>query len=241
MAPLYRAFERLAAPLADVIVAVSPEEHDVGARVLKASSIRIRVIENGVDTAHFTPGGARRQRSEQPLIVCLGRLCRAKGQDIAVRALELSSHTDARLRLVGDGPARLQLLELARTLGVGARLELPGAVADSAPELRSADVVVVPSRWDGLSLALLEAMACGSAVVATCVPGSAALEGVGVLVEPEHPRQMARAVDGLLSDPRRRIALGGAARQRAKEHFDIRTTLDRTVALWNEMSAARRR
>jgi glycosyltransferase involved in cell wall biosynthesis len=229
---VYRGFERLAAPLANVIVAVSPEEREAGARVLRASAARMQVIVNGVDLDHFVPGETTGQGSTHPLIVCVGRLCRAKGQDVAVEALALLAHQNARLRLVGEGPDRLRLLAQARALGVGHRVELPGAVLDSAPEFRAADVVLVPSRWDGLSLALLEAMACGTTVVATRVPGSAALEGAGVLVAPGRPQQMADAIDALLANPARRAALGDATRQRAKERFSLDRSLDQVLALW---------
>lgn len=229
---LSRGFERLAAPLANMIVAVSPEEREEGARVLRSGVERMRVIENGVDLDHFAPSAATRQPNAPPLIVCVGRLCRAKGQDLAVEALALLAHQDARLRLVGEGPDRPRLLTQARALEVGQRVELPGAVLDSAPELRLADVVVVPSRWDGLSLALLEAMACGAAVVATRVPGAAALQGAGILVAPGEPQQLADAVDALLADPARRTALGNAARQRAENRFGLDRSLDETLALW---------
>jgi glycosyltransferase involved in cell wall biosynthesis len=65
---------------------------------------------------------------------------------------------------------------------------------DPTPELRAADVVVISSRYDGMALILLEAMACGAAIVATQVSGSSALDGVGELVPTEDPRALAEAL-----------------------------------------------
>ena len=72
---------------------------------------------------------------------------------------------------------------LVDRLGVADRVEFVGAVDDTAPHLRAADVVVVPSKWDAQSLVLLEAMACGAPIVATRVPGVTAVQDVGVIVE----------------------------------------------------------
>ena len=87
-----------------------------------------------------------------------------------------------RLRLVGDGEDRAAIDQQVDALGLTGRVELVGFRPDPAPDLRAADVVVIPSRYDGMSLVLLEAMACGAAVVATRVPGTSALDGAGVLV-----------------------------------------------------------
>lgn len=236
MAPVYARFERMAAGGADAIVAVSGEERELAIPVLGAGITRVRVIENGVDTVDFCPEGPKRATSTAPLITCVGRLSDQKGQDVGVRALALLQHPTARLRLVGDGPNEGALTSLAKSLGVDHRLELAGHITDIATEFRSADVVVAPSRWEGLSLALLEAMACGAVVVASRVAGSAALEGAGVLVGPDDPPALARAIDGLLADPDRRGKLGAAARRRAEQHFDVRRSLARTLDLWAEMA-----
>jgi glycosyltransferase involved in cell wall biosynthesis len=116
-----------------------------------------------------------------------------------------------------------------------------GHVADPRPELAAADVVIVPSRWDGLSLSLLEAMAAGAAIVATRVSGSSAVDGAGVIVAPEDPRALAEGIDRLLADPAERDRLGKAARARAVEQFDVRHTTARTLMLWDEVCPARGR
>jgi glycosyltransferase involved in cell wall biosynthesis len=230
----YRAFERRTASWVDAIISVSPEERDAGRAVM--GDVPIEVIENGVDVEHFTPDGDLAPRAQEPLLVCVGRLASPKGQDVAVRALAAMQHRDARLRLVGDGPDRPALAELARELGVAERVELIGEVGDAAPHLRAADIVVVPSYSEGQSLAMLEAMACARPVVTTAVAGTSAVKGCGVVVPIGDPPSMAAALDELLATPTTRAQLGEDARRRACASHDVRIGTSRHVALWRQLA-----
>jgi glycosyltransferase involved in cell wall biosynthesis len=241
-APVYRLIERALAPLCDVIVAVADHEAVQGRRVLGRAGRRITVIPNGVDRVRFSPDGVRTERDEEtPLLVCAGRLSEQKGQDIAIRALGLMRHGDARLRFVGgdsQGGEQARLAALASSIGVAERIEWRGHVDDAAPDLRAADVVVAPSRWEGMSLVFLEALACGAPLVATSVSGSEAVEGAGVIVAPGDPRGLADAVDGLLDDPARRRELSLAARERSAS-YDLASTLRANLDLWARIVRAR--
>lgn len=239
LAPLYRGVERLLAPLADRIVAVSNAEAEDGLRVLGKARGNIEVIANGVDRARFSPTGpVTARRDEVPLIVCVGRLSEQKGQDLALRALASLKDKAARLRLVGSGPQRAALEALAHELDVSDRVEWLAHQPEPAEEYRAADIVFAPSRWDGMSLVLLEAMASGAAIVATDVLGSEALQGSGVVVGREDVDAMTAALDALLADRDRRIALGLAARQ-ASAGYDVETTLERNLSLWVGLSQRR--
>jgi glycosyltransferase involved in cell wall biosynthesis len=231
-APAYRLFERLALRWTDVLTVVSTMEYIQGLSVLGPGHTRLVLVENGVDTFAYRPDGASAARSAAPLLVCVGRLCEQKGQDLLLDALPRMRHRDARLRLIGDGPARRPLAALADRLRVRGRVEFAGRT-DPRPHLRAADVVVLPSRWEGMSLALLEAMACGAAVVTTDAGGSDALGAAGIVVpRRELPGGLADAVDGLLDDPRRRRALGDAARARVLRRFDRRQVAAAYRAVW---------
>jgi glycosyltransferase involved in cell wall biosynthesis len=202
------------------------------------------VNPNGVDAVRFQPDGPRAARSDDPLVLDVGRLCHQRAPDIAVAALALMRTPSVRLRLVGDGPDRARIERLAAMLGVADRVELVGFRPDTAPEVRAADVVVVPSRYDGMALVTLEAMACGAAIVATRVAGSSCLDGAGVLVPPEDPQSLADAVDALLAMPGERERLGSAARARVVERYPLERSVDHTLALWRELGvtpAANRR
>ena len=238
--PMYLAAERSMAAMTDVIVAASEDEAAVGRSALGRWGKRIQVINNGVDINRFRPAShlelPTRIGARGPLIVCVGRLARQKGQDVAIRALAAMAHPTARLRLVGDGAIRPELTQLARVLGVADRVEYVGDSPRPEDHIREADIVVVPSRWDGMSLALLEAMACGAAVIASTVTGSSVVEGAGVLVAPDDPLPLARAADRLLGDPVERARLGNAARARAEVSFDVARTRSQTLDLCSNLA-----
>jgi glycosyltransferase involved in cell wall biosynthesis len=238
LAPAYRLAERTLAPLADAIIAVSSEERDAAAAVM-GNRARIRIIENAVDTTRFSPDGPRADRTGDPLVVCVGRIRSEKGQDVAIRALALMKTPAVRLRLVGDGPDRVECEALAAALGVADRVEFAGRSSEPAAHLRAADVVVVPSRYDGMSLTMLEAMAVGAPMVATAVNGSSAAAGAAEIVPVAEAAAMAAATDRLLADRSRAIAMGRQARQRAVDRFDQLRYNDEHVALWHELAALR--
>lgn len=215
---VYRHFERIAAKWADAIVTVSRGEASDGRSALSAAGARkIVVIENGVDCDHFSPLAARSERAAAPLVVCVGRLCVQKGQDILVRALAALRDGAVRLRLVGAGPSEPSLRALCDELGTADRVEFVGSV-DPRPHYRAADLVVLPSRWEGQSLVLLEAMACGAAVIASSAAGSGFDRGQGVfaLAEPE-VGELAGAISELLTNPKACRELGERARATVAE------------------------
>lgn len=207
------------------------------------------VIPNGVDLARF-PADATEDACEDtadprprhgvdpraPLVVCVGRLCRQKGQDVLLEAWEsvLARVPGARLALVGEGPARARLAARAP-----ASVLFPGAVADAAAWYRAADVVVLPSRWEGMALAPLEAMACGRPVVVTDVDG--AREGLPpalaphCLVPPEDPAALAGATAALLLDAPLRASLGRRGRTHVRSAHDVRHTSAAVAALYRDL------
>jgi glycosyltransferase involved in cell wall biosynthesis len=242
LAPVYRWIERVLARGCDAIVAVSEREAADGRVVLRAAADRIRVIQSGVDLERFSPDGPRaRRREDAPLIVCVGRLCHQKGQDVAIRALGRLRHRTATLRLVGaeshEGE-RARLAELAASLGVGDRVEFGGETTDPAPELRAADIVVAPSRWEGMSLVYLEAMACGAAMVVADVAGSEVIDGAGIVVRPDDPAAVAAALDELLSDELKRERLRAAAREQ-RLRYDASEMHRRNLDLWDALARVR--
>jgi len=243
LGPLYRWIERVLARRCDAIVAVSDREAAEGRAVIGAGE-RIRVIHNGVDRTRFSPEGPRAERDPgSQLLVCVGRLCHQKGQDVAIRALARLRHRTARLRLVGadsSGGERARLGSLAASLEVADRIEWYGQVSDPAPEFRAADLVIAPSRWEGMSLVFLEAMACGAPMVVTDVSGAEVLRGVGIVVPPEDPQALGEAIDELLDDAPRRQQLGQAARERSGR-YELVTTLQRNIDLWSELADMRSR
>lgn len=241
MAGLYRWIERRLARRCDAIVAVSEREASEGREVLGPLG-HLTLIHNGVDRVRFSPDGVRAERDpETPLVVLVGRLSEQKGQDLAIEALARLSHRTARLRLVGAESAhgeRARLEALAASLGVADRIEWRGQVDDAAPELRAADVVIAPSRWEGMSLVYLEALACGTALVVADVFGSEIVESAGTIVPRDDPVALAGAIDALLDDDGARRRLGEAARERSAS-YDLATTMRRNIELWSDLASRR--
>jgi glycosyltransferase involved in cell wall biosynthesis len=234
--------------LASAFVAVSDPIRDelVGAGIPGA---RIRRIPNGVDTRRFaaaTPAERARLRSvlglsAGPVAVYTGRLAPEKGVDVLVESWGAARRGAGwTLCLVGDGPERAALEEQVRRLGLAESVRLVGATGDVAPWLRAADVFVLPSRTEGLSVSLLEAMACGLGVIATDVGATAETAGRegALLVPPERPAALAAALETVLGDPGRAQALGASARARVVEGFGIEGVAARHLELYREVGPA---
>lgn len=156
---------------------------------------RISVIRNGIDRSIFFPGSRRHERKDIARLGTVGRLIPEKGIDVLLAAMpKIVATQPVLLTVVGDGPDRAALEEKARGLPVvfAGYMKAPSKIAEF---LRSIDVFVMPSRWEGLPSALLEAVACGVPVVATDVPGMAeAAAGNALLVPSEEPDALAEGV-----------------------------------------------
>lgn len=218
------AWERLAVRWTTAVICCSESEREQGER----SGIRVRseVIPNAVDVSRFgtVDRAAARRRlglpSTAPLVVCVGRLSHQKGQDVLLAAWPLvrAAVPEARLVLVGDGPDRAALAAQSSD-GVQFAGRQP-AVEDW---LAAADVVAQPSRYEGLALSVLEAMAAGRTVVATDVEGMAEAIGQGgAIVPPGDVKALAAAITERLLDPERAEAEGRAGRERAARSHDLR-------------------
>jgi glycosyltransferase involved in cell wall biosynthesis len=231
--------------LAAAFVAVSAPIRDelVGAGIPGA---RIRRIPNGVDTARFVPADrAERARLRRTLglpdgavAIYAGRLAPEKGADVLLDAWAAAAPASATLCLVGDGAERPALEARARALGILGSVRFAGARGDMVPWLRAADAFVLPSRTEGLSVALLEAMACGLPVVASDVGATreAAGDEGAVIVPPERPDPLGRALAEVLRDRARADRLGAAARARAVDGFGIAAVAARHLELYREVA-----
>lgn len=233
------AWERRAAPWG-TILCVSEAERAQG----EEHGIRgdWRVIPNGVDLDEWRVASmeersaARRslELEDRPTVVCIGRLCRQKGQDVLLEAWPevVARVPDAQLVLVGDGPDA-DALQAAASSSV----KLVGRRSDVGTWLAAADVVAQPSRWEGMAIGMLEAMAKGRSIVATDVAGAEeALDGdSGALVPPEDAAALADALAERLLDPGKAAAEGRHARKRVERSHDLRATTDALAGLYEEL------
>ncbi|HEX7447036.1 MAG TPA: glycosyltransferase family 4 protein [Pirellulales bacterium] len=163
--------------------------------------------------------------TDAPLVVYTGRLHPMKGLEYLLGAWPevLRRVSRARLWIVGDGPDRWRLMGLIETMGLSTSVRLVGPFDDVEEFLRAADVFVLPSLEEGMSLALLEAMAMGLPVVATAIPANEVLVDpeVGRLAPTRDPSSLAAAIASLLTDRETAARLGRAGRARVAERFSL--------------------
>ncbi len=227
-------WERWATRWSDRLVCVSESERAHG----QAAGLRARwaLVPNGVDLTRYDPAALpSKQRARRglglsqhaPLAVCVGRLCRQKGQDLLLRAWGevLAELPHARLALVGDGPDRGALEEQAAQLTVPESVVFAGRVEDPRPWYAASDITVLPSRWEGMALAPLEAMACSRPVVLSDVAGAREILGDQQFPVPVgDTRTLATSLVRLMSDLELAAELGRRSRARAQERHDLRAT-----------------
>ncbi|HYF46186.1 MAG TPA: glycosyltransferase family 4 protein [Acidimicrobiales bacterium] len=219
LAPLMHATERWIVPAVyrrSRLVTPSPSTRDDLVQRLRLDRSRIGVAPNTVDE-RFAPGG---DRSATPLVAAVGRLMPQKGFDTALTAIAevLAARPDAEAVVVGEGSARPALEAQAAALGIAGRVRFTGRVSDEAlvDWYRRAWVVVNASRHEGWGLTLTEAMACGTPVVASRIPGhvDAVEDGrTGVLVT--GAAEMAAQTLALLDDAEARDRMGRLAAESA--------------------------
>jgi glycosyltransferase involved in cell wall biosynthesis len=184
-------------------------------------------IVNGVST----PPEPDRQELERlagrdrPVVLNVGRLVSQKNQRLAIRALALVP--DAALVVVGTGPLHGELLREAQAAGVVERVAFAGAREDARRLLGAADALVVTSRWEGLPLVALEALAAGVPVVATAVRGVTELLDDGtnaLLARPDDASNVATALRRVLGDPALTTRLAEAGRILVQSHTEAAMT-----------------
>ena len=213
---------------------------------------KIAVIPNGLAPEEFEePAGWRGFRArhaipeEAFLLLCVGRLAPQKGQHFLLRAMEglereagLPAPEGVWLLLVGDGPDRPALEREAALARLSGRVRFLPHLDDVRPAYRAADLLVLPSLWEGMPNAVLEAMAQGCPVAATHVGGTPEVveQGrSGLLVPPADPLALRRVLAGLLRDPGLRARLASEGRARAEREFGIGRTLERTETLYRDL------
>lgn len=204
-------------------------------------TMKMELIPNGVDTVRFQPSDEdtpTRERTQT--VVCVSQMRYEKGIDVLLQAWNIVHQAlpHAQLILVGRGAIQTQLQEMAEALGVAESVEFTGLQRDVPAQLHRGAIAVLPSRWEGLSNALLEAMACGLACVATRVSGSEDViqHGVnGLLVESEDYHGMAQALLTLLNNPTLAQQYGRAARATIEKHYVLEYITDMYIKLYQQV------
>ncbi len=236
---------RLTNFLVDRIVCNSEEVRRFTLEAEAADPSRVEVIVNGIDVERFAAGDGAAARArlgigpDETLVGAVGTIKEVKGQRVLLEAMVplLRERPGLRLVLAGDRRGRYaeELARETREAGMEERVVMPGPVADVPDLLAALDLFVLPSLSEGMSNALLEAMASGCPIVATRVGGNAEAlaEGrAGLLVPAGDPDALREAIVRLLDDPDLAAALAARAVVRARTHYSLEGMLETTEALY---------
>lgn len=238
--------ERQAVRRMDAVVCVSQSVRTFATRAFGKALPAVSVIGNAIDltavdavspadwTQFGWPGDAR-------VLLYVGRLHPQKGVDLLAAVVEplLASQPEMRCLIVGEGPLRASLQQVAERVGP-ARMQLAGWRADVLALLKACRMVVLPSRYEGMPNVVLEAMACGKPVVVSCVEGVDELLGELTAAQTCRPGDSAalrRLLERLWSDRQEAEKLGEANRQRAAEIHDLRGMANRYRQLYQILTA----
>jgi glycosyltransferase involved in cell wall biosynthesis len=238
---IQRLLVRSTMPFADLVIISSIHLREFGIAEEGANLKRIRVIPHSTRVEDYnTPRGQLSIREEFGLpssgwlLGTVGRLTYQKGFDILLHALSLSRRNDFSLLIFGVGEDESKLRALVAKLNLGERVCFAGYRRDMPCLLGSLDLYIQPSRFEGMPLALLEAMAAACPIVATRVDGNIDLieDGThGWLVPAENTVMLASAIDEAISDRDEARRRGAAARRRVATRFSV----DAMVLAWEKI------
>ncbi len=241
----HQIIERLTACCCSLVVSNS----EAGRRMLVEKAMlapeKVTVITNGVPPAPaLNKSEARQKIGAEPdtlLVGTVGNLRKPKGYHYLLPAFRevLSVFPDARLLIAGDGPQKQSLIDFSRRLGIARSVDFLGFQENLKTFYASVDVFVLPSLWEGLPVALLEAMSYGLPVVSTQVSGipEVVTSGQeGFLVEPANPQQIAEKLLCLLKNAPLRTAMGDRGRKRVSRDFNRDSMVVQYQSLYKQLT-----
>lgn len=230
------------------IVAISEAVREHLVNQLKVAKDKVCLIYNGIDTNKFFKNYSPEEKnsfcreyklSSGPVIGIISRLSSVKGHEYLLSAFTqiLESYPTVRLLIIGDGPEKNRLVNLAKKLKIDDKVIFEKSTADTTKPLSIMDIFVLPSLQEGLGLALLEAMAMGKPVIASKVGGIYTLvqHGVnGLLTVPADEKSLAEAIVTLLNDKEMARGMGQMGRRMVEEKFSLEQMVEKTNDLYNE-------
>lgn len=241
------AFFRAARP---ELLVMNAEVYDWLKGTKEFSDLRLRRFRNGVDTGRYTPGLYNEKINAKTalgldnsaLFLFVGRLSPEKRVKEFLEAWaevfsEAAAPPKARLLLVGGGPEEAALKKAVADLGLAGSVSLAGSKDDLLPYYRAADVFILPSISEGLSNSMLEAMACGVAIMASRVGGAkeAVAPGVsGYLFDPLNRAELKECLKSHLADRSLAVKMGEQARKTAVEKYSMARVTDDILAIYGE-------
>ncbi len=230
--------ERLTQGLGLGWVCVSNAVRDFSIQTARLDERRLTVIPNGIDAAEYDAVGPvpRSGLADDPnnlIALFAGRLDVQKGVDLLLDAFASAQHLPLSLAIAGDGPLREEVVtRLREDARLAGRARWLGRRDDVPALLKAADMLVLPSRWEGMPNVVLEAMAAGRPIIATDVDGTREIGFEGWRLPGEDPRALASALFDACSDRTRLSAWGLRNRLLVAKHHSQTNTVNLYDALW---------
>jgi glycosyltransferase involved in cell wall biosynthesis len=239
----HEAAYRLMAGLPDAVFAVSDlvRQHCIEEDGIAPD--RVQTIYNGLDLANWSTAPQSLHPTDKLLVTTIGNIRHVKGHDIFIKAAAaiVPQFPNVCFSIAGGvlEPAYFEELQaLIHTLNLGDHFQFAGGVTNLHEHLSAANIFVLPSRSEGFSNAIVEAMAASLPVVATDVGGNAEAvqDGInGFIVPSEDPQALAAAIMQLLSDPAKSEAMGAAGKQRVAERFTVDAMMKQTTETYTRL------
>jgi glycosyltransferase involved in cell wall biosynthesis len=231
---------RVANKWADMVLANSQAVLQHAVDVGGCRPDKLRIVANGIDTERYTNGFHNRLNCQAPIVGTVLRLEHYKGPEVFVKAAKriVEEIPQTRFTIVGEGPMRAELERLSGSLGIVDRVQFLGERHDVDIILPSFSIFILPSLREGMSMALLEAMAAARPIVATAVGGNVNLirDGVsGVLVPPGDPEVIAQAAIKILKNPEWAKQLGLAAQIAVLDHHSADSMVRRLESIYKDL------
>lgn len=233
----------------DVYIAVS---HAAARHLIENKRVpksKIRVIHNGRELSRFNSADVVRRRAirdslglgDEPTVLTVARLDEQKGHRHLIDALAkvASRRPSVVALLAGEGPLEASLRGQCEALGVTERVKFLGYRGDVPELFAAADVVVLPSLYEGLPLVAIEALAAARPLVATEVDGTPEVvtnEKTGLLVAPANPVALAAAIERVFDNPELASRLASSGRDFVHENFAVQRQIEQTAALYSELT-----
>ena len=243
----HRLAYRLMAGAPDAVFAVSEQVRRYSIETDRIDPARVQTVYSGLNLSDWDTVSRPATTSGKHHITTVGNIRRVKGHDIFIKAAAAIApiFPETSFSIAGDvlEPEYFaELQSLVRDLNLSDRFHFAGSLTNLRQHLSTADIFVLPSRSEGFSNAVVEAMASSLPVVATNVGGNseAVKDGVsGFLVPPDDPAALAAAITQLLSDPSQAKAMGAAGKSIAAENFTIEAMMTRIVSSYNKLLRAK--
>ncbi len=249
----YNYLRRVMSFLVHRYIAVSKDLESWLLETVRVPKKKVRQVYNGVDLARFhqpsddiedNPFPSQFADKDSLIIGTVGRAAAVKDQISLINAFDTLVNRDAgcsdklRLVIVGDGPLFQTLKERVSALGLDSKVWLPGDRKDIPDLLRKMDIFVLPSLGEGISNTVLEAMATGLPVVATCVGGNPELiddNRTGALVPVGDVSALAGVLQGMIDNPETISSMGTAGLEKVHSRFDWDVTVANYLAVYDEL------